>query len=278
MKYQRGFLNQQELNTLTKSTLQGYDPANNIISLSGIDEIKQKIQAQIEAHYGVSTEFLMAYLFLACETTMEKFEQSLGWHTDGSCNFVDGDCFNAWLPIYNDSNDTGMEIISDKENPELYRHVGDQTHSLQIFNRQHDAATFAMVRAPQEADMLVINHFSGDVFPFDKSKLNISKIEKPQLGDLAIFKQTDIHRGFHNGGVRIQLSLKFISSEAKLNTKASNSYYKLFEKMTGGGSIHQFLAARSALVPPRRLSKHGKLEGILVKTLLNNQLAKNNGQ
>lgn len=276
MKFLKAFLDQHELEMLTQSLIDNHDPAYNVIDLDNIESIKSKIIAAIKQEFGVETEFLMSYIFLACETTMEAITARGGWHTDGTSCIVDGDCFNAWIPVYIDSTDTGLEIITQNQNRDFYQQIGDRTNPLQMLTKEVAPDIFKLIGAPDDSNQVAINHFNGALVPFNINDLQVSRIDHPQAGDLGLFKQADIHRGFHTNGVRIQLSLKFISKQATLNKKGSNWQYAMFERITGGGDIHQFQDTQKILekrTHKKPVSKHGRLEALLIKFLLDQHLS-----
>ena len=272
MKYQPAFLNPDEVIKLAKSVKENHNSASNLIDLTAIEDIKAKVAKAITAQYAVEVRFLQSFVFLACSTTMENFHLTDGWHTDGTSRVVDGDCFNAWLPIYVDSTNTGIEVIDQEDNPAFYQQLGDLTQPLEIAMRKTQPQIFNIINAPAELDKMVVNRFSGNVVPYNDSQVQVSTCKAPNPGDLCLFRQNDIHRGFHTDGVRIQLSLKFVSTQAKLNQRHTNLDYPVLRNFIGGNDIHQFLVAQQQMSSTKHLSKHGRLEGEFIQSLLRAQL------
>lgn len=273
MNYHSQFCSPDELNSLISSVQHHYDPGSNRIDLPDIDALKAKITDYIFTTQGVEVEFLGAFMFLACSTTMERMKLHGGWHTDSTCTVIDGDCFNAWIPLYVDSLDTGLEVIGEAENPDFYEQLGDPTQPLEIVSRNGSPHIFKMLDIPQSKDMVAINTLSGTVVPFHVEELNVSHFAAPKAGDLCLFRQSEVHRGFHQDGVRIQLSLKFFDKAAQLNKKQSNSHYKLLHNNLGLDSIPSFINVLNQITPVKPLSKHGKLEGEMLKALFRTQLS-----
>ncbi|MGA4607261.1 hypothetical protein [Pseudoalteromonas maricaloris] len=268
MDYTSGFLSELELQSLRECVRKSYDPVSNMIELDGASPVIEKIIDKISTVFGLETRYLTSYVFLACDTTMERFKVNGGWHTDATCSTIDGTCFNAWLPIYVNSENTGLEIIEKTNNPKFYAKLGDSTEPLAILSKL--GAPHLFNASKEDHNYVAVNKYSGTLTTFSERDLQISRVDSPKPGDLCLFEQTDIHRGYHTDGMRIQLSLKFFCNKAKLNSKPTNPEYKLFKNLTGKEDIHSFLAIKKLISTDRKLSKHGTLEAAIVDLLLRN--------
>lgn len=287
MAYQNNFLNADELTTLRTSASAAAlsVKSDNRIELQGVEAILAKVAAYIQQTTGQEVEHLFSYVFLASESTMNygKPPRTMpSWHVDGTSQWVDGDCFNAWIPLYNDSSETGMAYIPESENQALYAGLGDQTSPLQVFTREKDAALFGLLPpgTPEAVDMILIRPDSGLIMPIASAQLNIERFDNPTAGDLGLFRQSEVHGGFHQGGIRIQLSLKFRAKDARLNRKATNLDYNLFENLSrnilgqpepadASQEFAQFDGFLKLYAPGGALSKHETLKVDTIRALLN---------
>jgi len=271
------FFSQSELLTLIKCVIDNYNPTDlkNTINLACAGELIQKISDHFESEYGVRVKFIQSFIFLASSTTMSSKATSAdqGWHTDGTCQIIDGDCYNAWIPVYNDSTCTGIEVIPESENKDLYAALGDATDPPVVYVRDTAPWVFDIMkgRIASNADMIFVKSYNGTILPVCKKDLHIVRCEDPQPGDISIFKQSEIHRGFHKNGIRIQLSLKFQAIDARLNSNPSNNLYKLFEAFAkGNGGYDEYMEFTKLFTPKTPLSKHGILERDAILSLLKN--------
>ncbi|MEE4000860.1 hypothetical protein V1T75_10960 [Tenacibaculum sp. FZY0031] len=269
------FFVQEELDLIKKSVLENIESSQskNMIELKNIDSIYEKLQLFFKEELGKEVEFLNSFIFFASSTTMDSRMKSsnMGWHTDGTCSLVDGDCYNVWIPIYNDSESTGLEIVSEGKNPELYTQFGDPTEIPVIYSRENSEEIYHFFgnSIPEDTDLIIVKVASGLVLPLAKKNLNIDKYENPTPGDIVVFKQSELHRGFHDGGIRIQLSLKFRLKNAEINQKSTNQFYKLFETVTlGEKSFNDYQRFLEFIHPKEKLSKHGSLENEAISSLL----------
>ena len=291
MAYIKNFFNIEELKSLNKSVSEGTDSmSGNIITLKNIEPIINKIKKHFLDEFSIEVEPLRNYLFLASNSTMSYGRapsRNPQWHTDGTCRLVDGECFNVWVPLYNDSSESGIEVIRKEQNKNLYTDIDPKEH-LTIYNNFEHPRIFSAL--PDTVDLLCIQESSGLILPVSSSNLYIERYENTQPGDIVIFRQSDIHGGFHRGGIRIQLSLKFYCKTAKLNKKSSNQQYKIFESfknLTEKNNITNVYehSSKSDHLPKsefedylifldqfyhtkKKLSKHGMLELDLVRSLL----------
>ncbi|TCI85710.1 hypothetical protein [Tenacibaculum sp. M341] len=244
-----------------------------MIELKNIEPIHEKLQRLFKEELGKEVEFLNSFIFFASSTTMKSRMNSnnMGWHTDGSCSFVDGDCYNVWIPIYNDSKSTGLEVVSESENPELYAQFGDPTEVPIIYSKENSEEVFGFFKnsIPEDTDLIVVKVASGLVLPISKKRLKIDRYENPSPGDIVVFKQSELHRGFHDGGIRIQLSLKFRLKNAEINKKTTNQFYKLFETVSPEEkNFNNYQRFLEFIFPQGQLSKHGNLENEAINSLL----------
>jgi hypothetical protein len=287
MSYQKEFLNPEELQQIRRSVAAAVALKNdnvNIIEPVGIDNILAKIAEHITGLTGQSVEYFRSFLFLASESTMvyDRAPQEIpGWHKDATCALVDGDCFNAWLPLYNEAENSGVAVISAAKNPQIYDKLEDLSYPLSIYTKQNDPAFFNMLEGKigPDIDMVLITPHNGVVVPINTNQLNITRYENPTAGDLAIFKQTEIHGGFHQSGVRIQLSLKFRAKDAGLNRTDSNPEYRLFTNISRkfmGKSVPktineefaEYQVIRQIAFPDKGVSQHATMKLELMKALL----------
>ena len=275
--YIENFLSKQELKSLIGSVIESYDPGalRKSISLKNSDGLINRITRFFAEEYGVKAKFWQSFIFLANSSKMAPGATASDqtWHTDGSCQIIDGDCYNVWIPIYNDAASTGIEVIPEKGNEELYAKLGDPTYPLTVYLRDAVPWIFDILKEqiPPETDTLLVKMYNGAIIPLGRYQTNMVRIENPKPGSLSIFKQSEVHRGFNNNGIRIQLVLKFQDVNAKLNVKPSNNLYKLFETFTQGkGGFDQYLEFMKMFTQKASISKHGILEGDLLMSLLKN--------
>jgi len=245
MRYLENFLSDATLRTLAADVLQAYNPQVNAIDLSHscvIDEIRQSLEPIVQR----PLRYFGAFLLLVSHTTIETATKNVseGWHVDSSCAHVSGDCYNTWIPLYNSSTNTGIQVIAQADNSEIYRHMGDATLPLEILVRTSAQEVFERLDAT-DADLVLLRRDGSRSLVLNWSDVAICSRNNPCVGDVALFKQTEIHRGFHQNGIRIQLSVKFMDADAK--------------------EIH----AQAPQTPmPKPLTKHGRLEAQLVRELL----------
>ncbi len=296
MIYQKGFLNFEDLQNLRRSTSVGVSSMiGNIIVLKNIDNILIKIKKYFAECCELEVEYLRSFLFLASDSTMSfGGAQRLNpqWHTDATCRLIDGDCYNVWIPIHNDSECSGLEVISREKNEKLYENIDPNEHTT-IYNKFDHSRMFDALPSlvPADTDLILIQEASGLIQPESIAKLNVARYDNSLPGDILIFKQSDIHGGFHDGGIRIQLSLKFLCKNAKLNRQSSNEQYKVFETLRMLRSnneafdivnkspenanekireIKEYLTFLDTYYSVnKKLSKHGMLEKGVVRSLLN---------
>ncbi|QDE40697.1 hypothetical protein FIV34_16525 [Luteibacter pinisoli] len=230
---------------LIDDTLSSYDPQSTNIELmdhAAIDELRDIAARAV----GRPLYYWKAFLFVATETTMETVssDASDGWHIDGSTTDAGHgvDCFNTWIPLYVSGASTGLAVIPREKNVELYACLGDARLPLGIYTRERAPEVLQQLQA-DSADFVFIRHATGDSVAALRGDLYVETIDAPVVGDAAIFYQNDIHRGFHEDGVRIQLSIKFTDSPLTSASRATHAKLK-------------------------ELSKHGRLEGVLVRELL----------
>lgn len=252
MRYVENALSNSTLQTLCVDVLHAYEPATNSVDLSmshAIDEIRCLSEEVLQRHL----RYYRAFLLLVSKTTIETANNnaSEGWHVDSTCAHVDGPCYNAWIPLYNSSNNTGIEVITSANNPEIYSHLGDNKLPLDVFVRTSANEIFERLKDRCEADLILLRREASRSLVLGWRDVVVSSHMNPEIGDLALFQQTDIHRGCHDDGIRIQLSVKFLSSESKI--------------MNVGPP------PASAL---KSLSKHGRLEAQLIQELLRLSISK----
>jgi hypothetical protein len=277
--HQKDFLTNDELQCLITSVRANYAQSNlkNAIHLKGVDHILKKIERCFEEKLLREVEHVQSLIFLSSTTTMapRMLSASQGWHIDGFSTYIEGECFNVWLPIYNDSTDTGLEIISEEHNKELFAKIGDQTEEPLVYTKETAPRMFKILtgKIPPDSDLLIVKVASGLTLPIKKGNAQILRYENPSAGDVVIFKQTDIHRGFLSNGIRIQLSLKFRVKDSRLNTRHTNTFYKLFESIYGSKkSIGEYRDFMEMFIPKPEVTKHGSLERETILSLLKSEL------
>lgn len=246
MRYLDSFLSDTTLRALVADVLHAYNPHANAIDLShsnAIDEIKRSLESVV----GHSLRYFGAFLLLVSETTIETATSnaSEGWHVDSSCAHIEGCCYNAWIPLYNSSTNTGVQVITQDDNPELYDLLGDATLPLDILVRTSARSVFEQLKANGDADLILLRREASRALALNWSDITFRIHGNPCVGDVALFKQTEIHRGFHQGGIRLQLSIKFLDVYAR-----------------------EIRTQMPHIPMPKPLSKHGRLEAQLVRELL----------
>lgn len=278
----KNFFNQHELQLLIQSVIDNYDllELKNTIHLQNIGVLIDKLIDHFRTELNVRVKHLQSFIFLASSTTMSSITNApdQGWHIDGTNQLVDGDCYNVWIPLYNDSTKSGIEIITEKENKKLYQELGDVTYPIMVFTLEGFPSIFELLNASiaKDSDLILIKPNSGKILSVKKGELYIRRHVNPQSGDIEIFKQSELHRGFHDNGIRIQLSLKFRDENAALNSKPSNPLYKIFETYSQGqGGYNEFRNFLKFFTPKGQITKHGMLEKDLIMTLLKNELRYN---
>lgn len=251
MQYISGFLTRHELGALCADALSAYSPVRNGIDLSRSATL-DALRRRLEARLGRRLRYFCAFLLLVSDTTIETANgnASEGWHADDSCALVAGDCFNAWIPLYNSSRSSGLEVIPESENRWIYEHLGDPGSPLEIFVKTSASQLFDRLAAGSDSDLLLLRRAIRTSLLLDWNALRIVRHDAPLAGDLALFRQTEIHRGIHHDGIRIQLSLKFLDERAI-----------------------DLRGPATAAAPARALSKHGRMEALLVHELLSMQAA-----
>ncbi|MBL8300635.1 MAG: hypothetical protein JNN30_20035 [Rhodanobacteraceae bacterium] len=249
MYYFSRFLTTHEIGALCTDALMAYSPTHNELDLSRSATL-EAVRDRLEVRLGRRLRYFGAFLLLVCDTTIETANgnASEGWHTDGSCALVSGDCFNAWIPLYNSSRSSGLEVITDCDNAWIYEHLGDPASPLEVFVRGSASHIFDRLGASDGTDLLLLRRALRKSLLLEWKALHVARYDAPAAGDLALFRQTEIHRGVHRDGVRIQLSLKFLDERA-IDLRSPDA----------------------AIVPEKQLSKHGRIEAQLVRELLSLQ-------
>lgn len=242
----KDFVPPATMRSLIADVLAAYDPQRNALDLRQSAVVAQ-LGAQLETAIGRPLCFFAAFLFLVADTTLETVSSSpgRGWHVDSSCGEVDGDCYNLWLPLYSSAAGTGVEVVAAADNAEVYQLLGDPRLPLDILVRSGAPDLFAQLGADAQTDLILIRRGSPHALFLSWNDLVLRRMENPNVGDAAVFRQTEIHRGFHGAGIRIQLSLKYADSAA--------------QPLESGAC---------AAAVPRELSKHGRLQAQLVRELL----------
>jgi hypothetical protein len=295
MNYQTQFLDAQALRQLRESTLRALtlDDANedvqNAVELSGIDTIIHRIAAHVNESTGTAVDFLNSSIALVCDATANFGRQpgmTPNWHTDQSNRWVNGDCFNVCMPLYNDAIQSGLSIISGDDNKELYQQLGDQSYPISIYSRQKNPTFFKMLppNTPEYIDLLILNGYEGTIAPMSSSTINISTFEQLCPGDIGVYKHSDIHGSFLKSGMRIELTLKFKALDASLNRAHSNELFPTFNNMYTGLFGHPkpkndseeliaFDSFRKQFLYPEKRAKHEFLKVELIRAMLKKMLA-----
>lgn len=249
MQYFSSFLTKHELGALCTDALSAYSSVRNEVDLSHSATL-DVLRSRLEARLGRRLRYFGAFLLLVSDTTIETANgnASEGWHADDSCAVVSGDCFNAWIPLYNSSRSSGLEVIPECENAWIYEHLGDPVSPLEVFVKTSSSHIFDRLAAGDDTDILLLRRGIRKSLLLEWKDLRVVRHDAPLVGDLLLFRQTEIHRGIHDGGIRIQLSLKFLDERAV--------------------DLRDPVAAAA---PTKSLSKHGRMEAQLVRELLSIQ-------
>lgn len=247
----KDFVTPATMRSLIADVLAAYDPQRNALDL-GQSPVVAQLGAQLETIVARPLGFFAAFLFLVADTTLETVSSNpgRGWHVDSACSQVDGDCYNLWLPLYSSAAGTGVEVVAAADNAELYQCLGDPRLPLDILVRAGAPDLFAQLGADARTDLILIRRGSPQALFLSWDDLVLRRMENPRVGDAAVFRQADIHRGFHDAGIRIQLSLKYVDRAAR--------------------QLEPGVPTAAA----RGLSKHGRLEAQLVRELLGVQAAR----
>jgi len=244
MLYLQQQLPRSLVDQLIREVLDAYSPSHNALDLElngAVKELKLIAEGVIQENL----RYLSAFLFLVTDTTFETSVSGHGngWHIDGTTKYVSGDCYNIWIPIYTSSNETGLEVITHADNLEIYEQLGNPLLTANVITKVKSKQLFNKLTRREDSDLLIIGN-DTNILEISSKDLSIHSILSPSVGDLAIFKQNELHRGRHSNGVRIQLSIKFVTNHSVVD----NAYY--------------------VKTAPKMLSKHGRLESHLIKELL----------
>jgi hypothetical protein len=288
MDYQQQFFNQQQLKLLRQSALAAvnYTDANealfNRVQLNDINPLLEQIGEHVGRLAATEVDFLSASIELVCDATLNHGKpqgDTPHWHTDSSNRWVSGECFNVCVPLYNDSVASGLSVIAADDNPGLYQQLGDRSYPIVVYSREKTPSFFALLppKTPKQIDLLVLNGFEGRIIPCSSDSLQISTSTALQPGDIGVFRHDDIYGSFLQSGIRIELSLKFKSSEAKLNTKGSNelfaTYNSLYSDLMGEAQpqsqqLEGFLAFEQQFLAKTKRPKPEVLKVELITELL----------
>lgn len=246
MHYLSGFLCPDSVARLSSDVLASFRPGRNVVDLM-YSPVVSELAARVSEQVGQPLRYFKAFVFLLSDTTAETAtsNEAEGWHVDDSCTLVDGECFNVWIPLYCSSSDSGVRVIERARNQELYALLGDETLPLDIWVRSSAERTFSQLADIGGAEIIMIRRGSSCSAALRWEDIEITEALNPVLGDVAVFSQRELHQGHHRGGVRIQLSIKFMTADARI--------------------IYQ---VDDQLIPSKPLSKHGRLEAQLVSELL----------
>jgi hypothetical protein len=252
MIFEKRFLTQRRVSSLAKDVLTAYDGNGTALDLAS-SEVVEEVRLDAERLLGRKLHYYGAFLFFVAATTMETATggAEAGWHIDGTCQSVEGDCFNAWIPLYCRSSSSGIEVISKVGNRRLYDEIGPNPRSVKFLVRARAEAVFDQLGVA--TDFAVVEEDSKRLIPVSSSDLVVSAFNNVAPGDLALFRQDEIHRGTHKDGIRIQLSVKF-RCRRSVDRRAIGPL-------------------RSNHVKP--ISKHGRLELLVIRELLSIQAGRN---
>lgn len=237
-------LSRKDLSVLIGEVIHAYEPRTNLLDLSQSTIVKQ-LRCAGEHLLARNLRYFRAYIFLVSATTIETAQNNLsgGWHIDGTSNFVNGDCFNFWLPIYNSSVKSGLEVISAMRNESLYRELDGYLNAASVLVRPNANKILEHIGVDCTSDFAFLFDDNRKLLEFPRSELLVDCVENASLGSCVVFKQNEFHRGNHSDGIRIQLSLKFVDSAAQIKRQDPEEITKI-------------------------LSKHGRLESQLIRELL----------
>ncbi|MBK0026994.1 hypothetical protein IAE57_12535 [Stenotrophomonas sp. S48] len=212
------------------------------------DRSVEAIKRLVGASIGRDITFFKAFLFLLTETTHEsaRANDGEGWHNDASCNDVDGECLNVWIPLYCSAKSSGLRIAPRHRNEWLYSALPRPRARLDVLTKTKRPDLFD---PDSSDDLLIIDKDNGGGISARLSDIDIEDVSNVTVGDAAIFSQSDLHQGMHAEGVRIQLTLKFLTA----------------------GTSHIANQRYMPAPTPPSLSKHGRLERQLMQELLSLQ-------
>lgn len=243
------FLPSHLVEELVKETLQAKLLGTNQL-LIGPGHSVEAIRQRVGSVLGRDVVFFKAFLFLLTETTYEgvRGDDGEGWHNDASCNDVNGECINVWIPLYCSGQSSGVRVAASRDNEWLYSALPQAGARLDVLTKERRPDLF---EADGSDDLLVIDAANGAGISLKFSDLSLQAAIGVSVGDAVIFSQSDLHQGIHGDGVRIQLTLKFVA-DSNEDTIAQT-------------------ASSTATQP--KLSKHGVLERQLIRELLGLQAA-----
>lgn len=247
-----------------------FNPHTNQVELAGAEAAVGELLRITEQEVGNKVSYYKSHLFIASPTTPPE------WHTDLSSSEVNGDCYNIWVPLFVKASPAGIRVIPKEKNADLYEKLGDSRLQVDIFERAAAPKLFDLARVSSQYDILFLKKELGMLLPYQTQALHIESYQEAKVGDLAIFKQDEVHSGIGDNGIRLQLQLKFITAGTRLNAEPSNRLYQLFKTYTGSTDDLQqfksFSSQVSGIMENKQLSKHGRLQAQLVPTLLECQL------
>ena len=244
-----GFLSCHLATELIRETLQAKLLGTNQL-LIGSEHSVEAIRKLVASTLGRKVIFFKAFLFLLTETTYEgvQADDGEGWHNDASCNDVDGECINVWIPLYCSGQSSGLRIAARRDNEWLYSALPRPRARLDVLTKARRPDLFEL---DGRDDLLIIDNANGAGISLKISDLNVQEVIGASVCDAAIFSQSDLHQGIHGDGVRIQLTLKFVA-DGNAGTAAQTD---------------------SSMAVQPKLSKHGVLERQLIRELLGLQAA-----
>ncbi|MDY1034228.1 hypothetical protein [Stenotrophomonas sp. CFBP8980] len=229
---------------LVKETLQAKLLVTNQL-LIGTAHSVELIRQRVGSVLGQDVVFFKAFLFLLTETTYEgvRVDDGEGWHNDASCNDVNGECINVWIPLYCSGQSSGVRVATRRDNEWLYSALPQAGARLDVLTKARRPDLF---EGDGSDDLLVIDAANGAGISLKVSDLILQTAVGLSVGDAVIFSQRDLHQGIHGDGVRIQLTLKFV--------------------VDSNAAIAEETASSTSIKPT--LSKHGVLERQLMRELL----------
>lgn len=218
-------------------------PTNELVVTK--DHVVDKIRRLMEECVGKELLFFKAFLFLLSKTTYSGIADtdSEGWHNDASCDDVDGECINAWIPLYCSDPLSGLRIATREDNGWLYSKLPVPRARVDVLTRRRRQELFKT----GGDDAIVLDVKNGAGFAFSRQDLKVREVLGGSVGNLVLFDQNELHQGFHGDGIRIQLTLKF---------------------RTAVSSVRSVVFPETPIAP----SKHGVLERQLIQELLEIQM------
>ena len=221
--YKKNVLDNELLKELVLAAKRNFDPHSNYLSLDDAPETIEKVSEKIKRLVPEDVLYLKSHIFISSITTPPS------WHIDLTTSDIVGNCYNVWIPLFVEDKECGMEIILKEKNLDLYTQLGDPKEQFELLYREKVPMIFDFLDIRPEFDIVFLKRKIGLILPYKKKNLISNKFSDAEINDLSIFMHDDIHKGISTSGMRIQLQMKYVSTDATLNREASNDLYLIFQ-------------------------------------------------